>query len=314
MNYRSLYLKTVVPPGQTSTSVLKTLLCHCPVTLECAQFTMAEKKRSRVSDSATSTDSDTSFLITKGEIESLVADSVRTALDKFEKSLLVVINSKMEAIQKRMEKLEEQQERLESAQMDVEVAVEKAAKASPPLISRCNELEEQVSSLKTQVRAAEALANANEQYSRRNNIRIRGLAVADNNCKMTVSNFISNTLGLRDDEGRRLQLKPTDIEAAHPLHPHPRRQTSRQTTQPTIIVRFHDRDLRDRVISCRKQLKGKPITITDDLTSRNQQMLMKLRESPLLESAWTWHGKVLGKLKSSNRIINYNIHDIITDH
>ena len=142
-------------------------------------------------------------------------------------------------------------------------------------------LEAEVEALKEQVRASESLTNSNEQlYSRRNHIRIRGLIVNDGDYKRAVAHFCTNQLSLRNNNGKYQRIEESDIDAAHPLPV--RSQGSRPGSAdslPTIIVRFHQRDLRDNIIRSRKLLKGKKITISEDLTARNQQLLSKLRAS-----------------------------------
>ena len=64
----------------------------------------------------------------------------------------------------------------------------------------------------------EKWVNHNEQNSRRNNIRLRGLAVSrEEPCIQTVVKFLNNQLNLKDPEGNHVQVKVSDIDAAHPL-------------------------------------------------------------------------------------------------
>ena len=59
--------------------------------------------------------------------------------------------------------------------------------------------------ISSQVKEVKTAANKNEQYARRNNIRIRGLSVPPNeNTKTAVSKFLNNQLSVKDLDGKRI--------------------------------------------------------------------------------------------------------------
>ena len=154
----------------------------------------------------------------------------------------------------------------------------------------------------SQVKEVKTAANKNEQYARRNNIRIRGLSVPPNeNTKTAVSKFLNNQLSVKDLDGKRIQFNVNDFEAAHPL--------PTKNAAPLLIVRLHSRDKRDAIVKSRSQLKNKKIAISDDLTAANQKLLSKLQASPNVSTAWSWKGKILAIKSGERRAHQYNIHD-----
>ena len=72
--------------------------------------------------------------------------------------------------------------------------------------------------LKVQAKNTKRWANANEQYSRRSHLRVRGLKLTkDETCNETVKICINNILSVRDSHGNRVHVTTDDIDAAHPL-------------------------------------------------------------------------------------------------
>ena len=280
---------------------------------------MADKKRVRVSGSQT--DEDTGFLITKSEVESIVTESVGAALQNFKEKFTELINTKIEATQKHIKALEVKTDEMADQQaaneFDFNNFRDTTEEEVRKLKTKNSDLESEIKSLKVQVKSSEAWANRTEQYSRRNHIRIQGIQpVKGEPCKTTVVKFINNKLNLKDSQGKRIQVEATDIDAAHPLpvrnnsRPHTIQSNQSQQVSP-IIVRFHQRELRDKVIMSLRQLKGQKITIAEDLTSKNNQLLYKLRNCPAVENAWTWNGKVFAKVCGQTRIQNFDIHDAL---
>ncbi|ELT89704.1 hypothetical protein CAPTEDRAFT_193696 [Capitella teleta] len=168
----------------------------------------------------------------------------------------------------------------------------------------CDEQQLQIDELKEQVESNDVsskykqdiknltISNNNlEPYSRRSNIRIHGLAVEGNGeCKEAVCEFIRPNL--KNKDGSVLEVNERDIDAAHPL-PSPPTSTS---SKPSVSVKFHAKALRDRIIKSRRQRKGKPWSISEDLTANNVKLPKELKSSEHFSSAWSWGVEDLQKL------------------
>ncbi|ELT90800.1 hypothetical protein CAPTEDRAFT_185365 [Capitella teleta] len=188
------------------------------------------------------------------EIENLISKAVKKAVDDAIRSTTEFFNEKLTAMREVVEK-------------------------------RC----ETIGFLEHKVKTLEKETNHLEQYSRRSHLRINGMKVVRGeghavDYKQQVSNFVSHTL--HDKGGVPISLNPEDIDAAHPL------PSKNPNDIPTIIVRFHAREKRNKVIAARRQLKGKKITINEDLTSKNFKLLKELQKCEKFSSAWSWNGKI----------------------
>ena len=105
--------------------------------------------------------------------------------------------------------------------------------------------------MKFMARAGSMAANDCEQYSRRQNIRIRGINIPeDANAMEFVAAWINTNLD-------RPNIPPDDIAATHQLFTGKSNSTHESNASPasTVLVRFHRKDVRDSVISGRKVLK-----------------------------------------------------------
>lgn len=124
-----------------------------------------------------------------------------------------------------------------------------------------------------------------EQYSRKNNIRIFGLPddqnPAQKDSKESVIKLIKDTLMITD-------VTIEHIEAAHRL-------PSNKPGPKPVIVRFRSRDQKSLVLKKRKELKGKGISIQDDIGKRTMLLMNRLKKDPKIKEVWFWNNKVFAK-------------------
>ena len=147
-----------------------------------------------------------------------------------------------------------------------------------------------------------------EQHSRRLNLRIRGLMCPnENSCKSVVLSFLH-------DKMQMTEINENDIEEAYVVRAKQNLsndQLNRQESQSgplladkksTIVLRLTRQTTRDRIIANRKLLKGSRVSIVEDLTVLNVQLLNRVLKSDNVKEAWSWNGKVFAKLVSGKKI------------
>ena len=54
-----------------------------------------------------------------------------------------------------------------------------------------------------------------------------------------------------------------------------------------------------------KSLKGRGISISDDLTVKNVNLINEVRDNERIEAAWSWDGKVYAKSKNGHKLKLY---------
>lgn len=221
-------------------------------------------------------------IITNEELDLMITEAVEAALQKTKEFFL--------------KKIAEMQKVCDEQQLQIDKLKEQV-ESNNDVNSNC----------KQDIRNLTISINNLEQYSRRSNIRIHGLAVKGNGeCKEAVCAFIRSNL--KNKDGSVLEVNERDIDAAHPL---PSSPTSTSTnSKSTVIVKFHERALRDRIIKNRRQLKGKPWSINEDLTAKNAKLLKELNFSKDFSSAWSWGGKIFAIRKTGDKPHKFNIYDV----
>ena len=179
------------------------------------------------------------------------------------------------------------------------------------------ELEEKLSSYEQKVVNCEKNANDHEQHARGWNLRFFGFPEVTGG-KETVGDCVDKVVKLVNEE-LKVEIDKDCIEIAHRTGQN-RQRASRDGEEGgagagagtwtgagagatgaknrPIIVRFFSRILRDEIISKRKVLKGKGISIGDDLTPLNFKLLKRVQEHHATLSAWSHRGKILAKLKN----------------
>ena len=271
---------------------------------------MADNKRARVSSSQSGI-GEGDVVISKEEVEFIVQSSVAKALEEFRSGFTELVNTKLAAINQRVSRIDSTVTEVCSTLESLKDSIGACSIADNKLNGikkTTDDTKEQLECLRKrnvllekEIKDTKIMANANEQYARRNNIRIKGLVWGSKeSMKEVVANFINNELSITNLKGARVQYTPGDMDAAHPLPTKP--------GQPAMtIVKFHDREKRDMVMKARRRLKGRPVSISDDLTKSNQQLLVRLKAATHIETSWSWAGKILAKEKGQTTIKEYTL-------
>lgn len=135
--------------------------------------------------------------------------------------------------------------------------------------------------LRSQVDDTWEYAVRNEQYSRKNNIRIYGIKEnPDENLQVQIIGLAREELGV--------EIKEEEIEIAHRIG-----QTRRSQNKPrAVIIKFLSNKSKMKLLSKRKLLKGKSIAIMEDMASDLAKRLKKLKDKRSVEKAWFVNGKI----------------------
>ena len=235
--------------------------------------------------SASSKTDDVPVTITVDEIQKIVQNAVASAATE----LRELFNNKLRdlcdrvgAAETRISSLEDQLAKLNQSTSQSQSQV-------------VNDLSEELQAVRTETRASLLASNDNEQYSRRNNLRLCGLkSVQNEDCRVTATKFIRETL--------HVSISDTDVDVAHMTTGSLQPTTDGQQRRPTMLVRFCRRDVRDRVIRNRRALKGTSFAITEDLTNLNIKMMNRLKNHSAVTTSWSWNGKLFAILSNGKKV------------
>jgi hypothetical protein len=217
-------------------------------------------------------------LATREDVQ-VLKDQVRGELDKMRSDL-----------EKFSEKITERCEQVESKVFELEEVVDTVRKENASLKRDIEALRESLTTTQREV-------NDLEQYGRRWNLRIFGIAEQSQEDVVKKVCEVSGQVGVA--------VTADDIEACHRVGPVGGAASQRggKGARPrAIIVRLKDRGVRDNILVNRKKLKGKKISIAEDLTYENNRMSTLAYKHSATMSTWTKNGKVFAKLKTGKTV------------
>lgn len=179
------------------------------------------------------------------------------------------------------------QELYKSSQMDISLAADEAAKTA----ARVSQLETEKVKLSNEIDAV-------EQYSRRNCLIVHG--VPDTADPVTaVLDIINNKLGV-----------PNGCESIDRCHRLGTSANSSNSRPRPIIVKFTSYQVRQKVFSGKRRLKGTKLLITENLTRRRSELLNKAKTLNNVTATWTSDGRIVCLLSSGRKVSVTTVQDL----
>ena len=154
-------------------------------------------------------------------------------------------------------------------------------------------------SLLEKVKMLEQKIDDHEQRSRNQCLLIHGIEEKDKEDTDVLAVQVATELDI--------SITVDDIARSHRLGP---KKTIRETRQNRIekprpiIVRFCSYRIRQTVFQSKKKLKGKPISITENLTKSRMMLYKKVLAKFGKGNCWTVEGRIFVKRKDGNVVIN----------
>ena len=196
------------------------------------------------------------------------------------------------AVEKKLEEIVSNIETLQGDVLDLQSKLDKKDE-------QIKKLNREVDDHKTSINKLERDLDTMEQYSRRTCIRIFGIQeIRGENTDVLSADVITSKLEVPLDIRK-------DIDRSHRTGPAREPSTSsssasKQERPRPIIVKLTSYRKRAEILANRKKLKGTGVTIAEDLTKKNLDLLKKTRKSPKVEAAWTSDGRVIALVPASN--------------
>lgn len=261
---------------------------------------------------ASSRRKDSTAALTEVDIELIVNKAVAAAMEVIRNELgdrLTTLESRLTNLEGKFRSMEESFSATSDSITDFEARVG-ILEATVERMNTGDDEAVTLHSLQDMIRTNTVHSNDNEQYARRNNLRIRGLkAGSDGECAQAVVNFVCHNLSLKIDLD--------DIEAAHIVRKSTTNPASTSSTsagnnvshsttsrvESTILVRFKSRPVRDEIIRRRKNLKASRYSIAEDLTTLNLQTMNRFNKKDCVKKTWSWNGKLFALLNNNTKIL-----------
>ena len=221
-----------------------------------------------------------------------MADGVDNNEEEFS---LKQIGAYLKKIDKNVEKLTTSLDEVRSEIHDLHVENDSLKQSVEELKSENEYLHTKINQLEFQVNLIGKQSHHNAQYSRRNNLRFFGIReVEGENVYDRIVDIVKSKLYIND-------FSHSEIDVAHRVG-YPDNDNPDDPKPRAIIVRFVRRTMRDRVIRSRKALAKSRMSITEDLTKQNLQLLNNAKKHDAVESAWSSEGRIMVCIKQSQKI------------
>ena len=248
-----------------------------------------------MTDTITSLRDDLKGMLKKEEVEQLITNTVTTLMNK----IMQNINDKIDQLVS--EKLVEMQAKIESLDYDNKNFKDKIQILEDKTSTNDKSIHEQIEKTYELSKLAHMKANYNEQYSRKNNIKI--LNIQENREETEDSITKSVTSILKTHAGVDLLL--TDIIAIHRI------PTKRGQTRP-VLVKLRNNSAKSTIMRKRAPMKNGGYKLVDDVTKPNQGLINRLHLHPDISSAWYFNGSVYGQTVADERI-KFDIYDNVNN-
>ena len=152
-------------------------------------------------------------------------------------------------------------------------------------------LKDKVSAHQNHLARIDNQINAQEQYSRRNCIRVFGCTERNGeNTDKIIMDIANNIL--------KVDLRLEDIDRSHRVGK--RKEKDGKQIPRGIIVKLKTYRKRQEILRNRRKLKGHNKSIVEDLTTRNQELLNYAKACPTVQNAWSSDGRIIVMFKDKN--------------
>ena len=225
----------------------------------------------------------TEDVMTKNDMKTFIKATVQDIMNEINKNIEVTIDIKV-------------QERTKKWQEEIDLLREENDQLNLKLL---NTNKNSLSFQRTANLALEK-ANYNEQYSRKNNIKIMNIREEAEEDDSTRLNKVSDLLGEQD-----ITLSPYQVIAIH-------RIPGKPGSPKPVPMKVTNTTVKSTIMRKRKVMKSAGHRLVDDVTKLNTELITRLLNHPAIEAAWYFNGSVYGKTTAGRRI-KFDLHDDIDD-
>ena len=223
-------------------------------------------------------------LMDKDEVQNLITETVEKTVKKIMKNMTDNLKKLIE--EKIKEKLEDLEDRVKSLQFE-----------NGNLKDRAIQAEKDLKVQKDRLTAFEKIAltsaqrsNYNEQYSRKNNVKILNIPESAHETEQTLTEQVCSTLLSKGN----VDLDIDDITALH-------RIPGKAGSPQPVLLKVKNNSVKTSIMKQRKPMKDAGFRLVDDVTKLNTGLIGRLMKHAKIESAWYFNGAVYGKTTEGRR-------------
>ena len=145
----------------------------------------------------------------------------------------------------------------------------------------------EMETLRTQVQSQNFELDRLQQYSRRHNVRVYGIAEATDE----IENKNTNSVIVKVAKDMGVDISEHDLSVNHRLG-------RKAGTKPRpIIPKFVHRDTKTAIMRCKKNTRGlsgyRSVFVNDDLTTLRSKLVYELKRDTTIKRVWTIDGRIV---------------------
>lgn len=215
---------------------------------------------------------------------------------------------KMSSLMEKMESLETKMNVLSNKHDELALHVERNTTALEEVTKHVSALDASDKTHTIEIQQLSTQINDLEQYTRRNNVEIRGLPLQDGEDLLKTVNEVAVKLQLPP-------LSEADYDAVHRLPSKSKEQA------PPIIIKFKSRQTRDKWLGQKNKLKsplerGSPVFLCENLTALNKKLLWQCRsvaKDKGYQYVWVRNGRIFVRREDGTKAVQIkHINDLAT--
>jgi regulator of replication initiation timing len=221
-----------------------------------------------------------SDVLTKSD-SSFIRDIIKNMLTDMKDQILSSITRRVEVLESQIFDKNSETDKLKKQLESKQSEIEKLKEENQDLRNKFDR----------EILSSKMIANEQEQYSRKNNVRVQG--VPEDEAKESSENCTKKTLQLLNAK-MGLDIKDTDVGIAHRLG------KFKDGKNRPVIVQFVRKQTKINIMSQTKKLKDTGIYINHDLTKLNNEVLasLRLKDKKRVEKCWFYEGKIFAAFKN----------------
>lgn len=238
-------------------------------------------------------------VLNKEDIEKITTKTLTSVTDALEKKLTHIFDTKITELTK---ELRERIEYLERENKFLKDAVNKQMSDHQQQLSN---LEDRLKTSEENAKEANIRSNRNEQYSRKNNIKIHEVPEQQNESLDDLTAKVCNIL-----KQQSVDLDKQEILAIHRI------PFKKGKVRP-VLLKTISNDVKSRIMRQRKAMREAGFRLVDDVTQLNTGLISRLMLHSEMQSASFFNGSVYGLTKRSERIkfeVFDSIDSVISQH
>lgn len=245
------------------------------------EISMLNKQLEQINTDLQQTRDSVKGLMNKDEMQTFIVSTVETLIKQMEtriqKNLETELEKKLEG--KLKEKTAELNDRLDG------------------LVFENVQLREEVDSLKNSqsecekyTKEAMERSNRNEQYSRKNNVKIMGVEEQESETEESLTERVTNILAAV----AKVKVEETKLMALH-------RIPGKSGMPKPVLLKLMNNSVKTSIMKKRQEMKRAGYRLVDDVTKHNTTLINKLSLHSKIDSAWYFNGNVFGKTNEGKR-------------